>query len=47
MMCFDILKIQIMDKSQEVEKQIKELDEWIKTNPDSREFKRALAVKLT
>jgi transposase len=46
-MWFDILKIQMMDKAQKVEKEIKQLDEWIKTNPDSRELKRALAVKLT
>jgi transposase len=37
----------MMDKAQKLEKEIKELDEWIKTNPDSRELKRALAVKLT
>ena len=36
-----------MDKTEKVAKEIKELDEWIKTNPDSRELKRALAVKLT
>ena len=33
-------------KSQEREKQLQELDEWIKTNLDSRELKRALGVKL-
>lgn len=26
---------------------IKELEQWIKTNPDSREIKRAIAVKLS
>ena len=36
-----------MDKSQKLEQQIKQLDDWIKTNPDSRELKRAMAVKLT
>jgi transposase len=36
-----------MNKCQNIEKQIHELDEWIKTNPDSRELKRALAVKLS
>jgi putative transposase len=29
-----------------LEKQIRELDEWIKSNPDSRELKRTLAVKF-
>ncbi|MFP4099350.1 helix-turn-helix domain-containing protein [Coleofasciculus sp.] len=29
------------------EKQIQDLDQWIKQNSDSREFKRAMAVKLT
>ena len=29
-----------------MEKQLQELDEWIKSNRDSRELKRALAVKL-
>ena len=33
-------------ESQDKEKQIKELDEWIKTNRDAREVKRALGVKL-
>ena len=33
-------------ESQKREKQIQELDEWIKTNLDSRELKRALGVKL-
>ena len=28
------------------ESQIQELDEWIRSNPDARELKRALAVKL-
>jgi len=36
-----------MEKSQKLQQQIKELDEWIKSNPDSRELKRAIAVKLT
>lgn len=36
-----------MEKTEKVAKEIKELDEWIKTNPDSRELKRALAVKLS
>lgn len=30
----------------EKEKKIEELEQWIKTNPDSRELKRAIAVKL-
>ena len=30
----------------DIEKQIQELDEWIKSNLDSRELKRALGVKL-
>jgi putative transposase len=29
-----------------IDSQIQELDEWIKSNPDPRELKRALAVKL-
>ncbi len=33
-------------ESQDKDKQIQELDEWIKTNLDSRELKRALGVKL-
>jgi len=33
-------------ESQNQEKQIQELDEWIKKNLDSRELKRALGVKL-
>ncbi len=33
-------------ESQSREKQLQELDEWIKTNLDSRELKRALGVKL-
>ena len=37
----------MIDKAQQREKAIKELDEWIKSNPDSRELKRAIAVKLT
>ncbi|NES85737.1 MAG: hypothetical protein F6K10_32470 [Moorea sp. SIO2B7] len=36
-----------MNKSQKLEQQIKEMNDWIKTNPDSRELKRAIAVKLT
>lgn len=36
-----------MNKSHNIEKQIHELDAWIKTNPDSRELKRAIAVKLS
>ncbi|MDY6785945.1 MAG: helix-turn-helix domain-containing protein, partial [Cyanobacteriota bacterium] len=32
--------------TQEKEEKLRELDEWIKSNPDSRELKRALAVKL-
>ena len=35
-----------MDRSDTVVQKIKELDEFITTNPDSRELKRALAVKL-
>jgi len=30
----------------EIEQQIQELDDWIKSNHDGREVKRALAVKL-
>jgi putative transposase len=30
----------------EAEPQIQELDTWIKSNPDPREIKRALATKL-
>lgn len=33
-------------ESQDKEKQLQELDEWIKTNRDARELKRALGVKL-
>ncbi|HBB34468.1 MAG TPA: hypothetical protein DC064_22430, partial [Cyanobacteria bacterium UBA9273] len=33
-------------ESSEIEKQIQELDDWTKTNIDSRELKRALGVKL-
>jgi transposase len=36
-----------MENSEKLEQEIKELDEWIKTNQDSRELKRAIAVKLT
>ena len=36
-----------MDKAQKIKKDIEELDKWIKTNPDSRELKRAIAVKLS
>jgi putative transposase len=32
--------------NQEKERRIQELDRWIDSNPDSRELKRALAVKL-
>lgn len=35
-----------MDKLSKVETEIQKLDDWIKTNPDSRELKRAIAVKL-
>ncbi len=35
-----------MDLSDSVVQKIQELDKFIKTNPDSRELKRALAVKL-
>ena len=35
-----------MDSPDSITQKIKELDEFIKTNPDVREFKRALAVKL-
>ena len=31
---------------EEIEKQVQELEDWIKTNIDSRELKRALGVKL-
>lgn len=44
---FDIFKNKMIDKTQQREKAIKALDEWIKSNPDSRELKRAIAVKLT
>lgn len=33
-------------ESRNIEKQLQELDEWIKSNLDSRELKRALGVKL-
>lgn len=33
-------------ETEEREKQIRELDAWIKSNPDSREIKRAIAIKL-
>ena len=36
-----------MERTIKIEKEIKELDEWIKTNPDSRELKRGLAVKMS
>ena len=36
-----------MDKKAEREEEIKQLEQWIKTNPDSRELKRAIAVKLS
>lgn len=36
-----------MEKSQKIEKEIEQLNEWIKTNRDSRELKRAIAVKLS
>jgi putative transposase len=36
-----------MDEAQKIENAIKDLDKWIKTNPDSRELKRAIAVKLS
>ena len=36
-----------MDKSKKNEKEIRELNEWMKTNGDGRELKRALAVKLS
>ncbi|MDY6783033.1 MAG: helix-turn-helix domain-containing protein [Cyanobacteriota bacterium] len=32
--------------TQEKEEKLRELDEWIKSNPDSRKLKRALSVKL-
>ncbi|MDJ0714751.1 MAG: helix-turn-helix domain-containing protein [Prochloraceae cyanobacterium] len=35
-----------MNQTDSVAQKIKELDEFITTNPDVREFKRALAVKL-
>ncbi|MEB3282136.1 MAG: helix-turn-helix domain-containing protein [Lyngbya sp.] len=34
-------------ESQNLEKQLQELNEWIKSDLDSRELKRALAVKLS
>lgn len=33
-------------KTEEIERQIQELDSWIKSNPEVREIKRGLAVKL-
>jgi len=33
-------------KDKHIEKQIQALDEWVKNNSDSRELKRAMAVKL-
>ena len=47
MMRFDVFDGETMDKTEKLPKEIEGLDEWIKTNPDSRELKRALAVKLT
>ena len=35
-----------MDRSDSITQKIQELDEFIKTNPDVREFKRSLAVKV-
>ena len=37
----------MMGRSIKIEEEIKQLDEWIKTNPDSRELKRGLAVKMS
>ncbi len=37
----------MMEQTGKIEEKIKELDEGIKTNPDSRELKRALAVKMS
>jgi transposase len=37
----------MMDKYQNIEQQIQEIDDWIKSNPDGRELKRAIAVKLS
>ena len=37
----------MMEQSAKREEQIKQLDEWIETNPDSRELKRGLAVKMS
>jgi len=46
----DIIKDVLLAKSGmnklTINSQIQELDEWIKSNPDPRELKRALAVKL-
>jgi transposase len=46
----DIIKDVFLAKSGmnnlRIDSQIQELDEWIKSNPDPRELKRALAVKL-
>jgi hypothetical protein len=36
-----------MEKAQKIKKEIEELVKWNKTNPDSRELKRAIAVKLS
>ncbi len=36
-----------MEKAQKIKKESEELDKYIKTNPDSRELKRAIAVKLS
>lgn len=34
-------------EAKHIEKQIQALDEWVKSNSDSRELKRAMVVKLT
>jgi transposase len=34
-------------KNKHIDKQIQDLDQWIKNNSDSRELKRAMGVKLT
>ncbi len=33
-------------ESQDIEKQVQELDEWMKSHLDSRELKRGLGVKF-
>jgi transposase len=42
----DVLANQIMNKISKIDQEFQQLEDWIKSNPDSRELKRAIAVKL-